>query len=151
MAEGLNTVTLLGNLGEDPELRMTGGGQAICKIRLATTESYVDKSNTRQERTEWHSVTVFGARGEALAKLVAKGDRLCVVGRLSTSSYEKDGEKRYRTEVIATTFFLCGGKKAGGQERHEERPARRAEPDASRANQAPANRGDAYDDDDIPF
>jgi single-strand DNA-binding protein len=108
MAEGLNRVLLLGNLGADPELRVTAGGQAVLKLRLATTETYLDKSNTRQERTEWHSVTLWGKRGEALAKFLAKGERIFVEGSLRTSSYEKDGEKRYRTEVIASNVILSG-------------------------------------------
>ena len=73
MAEGLNKVMLLGNLGADPELKMTQGGQAVLKLRLATTETYLDKNQTRQERTEWHSVTLWGKRGEALAKFLHEG------------------------------------------------------------------------------
>lgn len=113
MAEGLNKVMLLGNLGADPELRMTAGGQAILKLRLATTETYLDKSNTRQERTEWHSITVWGKRGEALAKILAKGSNIFVEGSLRTSSYEKDGEKRYRTEIVANNILLTG--RRGGE------------------------------------
>ena len=109
MAEGLNRVMLLGNLGAEPELRMTPGGQAVLKLSLATTETYLDKSNTRQERTEWHSVTMWGKRGEALAKILAKGDRIFVEGSLRTSSYEKNGEKRYSTEINATNVILSGG------------------------------------------
>lgn len=112
MAEGLNKVMLLGNLGADPELRVTQGGQAVLKMRLATTEGYLDRNNTRQERTEWHSVTLFGKRGEALSKFLTKGDRIFIEGRVQTSSYEKDGEKRYRTEVIANNVILNG--KRGG-------------------------------------
>lgn len=117
MAEGLNRVTLLGNLGADPELRVTAGGQAVLKLRLATTETYLDRNNTRQERTEWHSVTLWGKRGEALAKFLTKGERLFVEGRLQTSSYEKDGEKRYRTEVVATNVILDG--RGSGTARHD--------------------------------
>ena len=69
MAEGLNRVMLLGNLGADPELRMTQGGQAVLKLRLATSETYIDKNRQRQERTEWHSVVIWGKRAEALAKI----------------------------------------------------------------------------------
>lgn len=114
MAEGLNKVMLLGNLGADPELKVTQGGQAVLKLRLATTESYLDKNNTRQERTEWHSVTLWGRRGEALAKFLTKGERIFVEGRLSTSSYEKEGQKHYRTEVIATNIILGGRGKGAG-------------------------------------
>jgi single-strand DNA-binding protein len=114
MAEGLNKVMLLGNLGADPELKMTQGGQAILKLRLATTESYLDKNNTRQERTEWHSVTMWGKRGEALSRFLQKGERIFVEGRISTSSYEKDGEKRYRTEIVANNIIL-GGRGKGGE------------------------------------
>lgn len=113
MAEGLNRVTLLGNLGADPEYRMTSGGTGVLKLRLATTESYLDKSNTRQERTEWHSVTVWGKRGEALSRILRKGSSLFVEGGLRTSSYEKDGAKQYRTEVVATNIVLCGSKPGG--------------------------------------
>ncbi|HVH47127.1 MAG TPA: single-stranded DNA-binding protein [Labilithrix sp.] len=113
MAEGLNKVMLLGNLGADPELRVTAGGQAILKLRLATTETYLDKSNTRQERTEWHQVTLWGKRGEALSKFLTKGERIFVEGSLRTSSYEKDGEKRYRTEIVASNIIL-GGRGRGG-------------------------------------
>ena len=114
MAEGLNKVMLLGNLGADPELKVTAGGQAVLKLRLATTESYLDRNKTRQERTEWHQVTLWGPRGEALAKFLTKGERIFVEGRIQTSSYEKDGEKRYRTEIVATNIILSGGGKRGG-------------------------------------
>jgi single-strand DNA-binding protein len=108
MAEGLNRVMLLGNLGADPELRVTPGGQAVLKLRLATNESYLDRNNVRQERTEWHRVTVWGRRAEALGKILTKGDSLFIEGRLQTSSYEKNGEKRYSTEVVANNIVLPG-------------------------------------------
>lgn len=137
--DGLNRVMLLGNLGADPELRMTSGGQAVLKLRLATTESYLDKERTRQERTEWHSVVVWGKRAEGLGKFLRKGDRLFIEGGLRTSSYEKDGEKRYRTEVVASNVILSGSSKGGA------RPARDddAEPTGGEFG--------AVDDDDVPF
>ena len=114
MADGLNQVTLLGNLGADPELRFgQQAGSATLKLRLATTESYMDnKTNERKERTDWHNVVVFGKRAEALQKILQKGDRLCVTGRIQTSSYEKDGEKRYSTDIVASNVILNG--KGGG-------------------------------------
>lgn len=161
MKEGLNRVTLLGNLGADPELRMTSGGQAMLRLRLATAESYLDKNNTRQERTEWHSITVWGKRGEALGKFLAKGMSVYVEGSLRTSSYEKDGEKRYRTEVIATNVIVPGNGKGGSDGGGGSRGASGARdyggrppppPAASKAPSAPKDDYDNYDaDDDIPF
>jgi single-strand DNA-binding protein len=115
MAEGLNRVMLLGNLGADPELRYTQGGQAVLNLRLATTESYLDKNKVRQERTDWHNVVVWGKRGEALARILSKGSRIFVEGGLRTSSYDdKDGNKRYKTEIHANNIILAGGRGGGG-------------------------------------
>jgi single-strand DNA-binding protein len=113
MADGLNRVMLFGNLGADPELRFTQAGQAVLNLRLATTESYLDKDKVRQERTEWHSVAVWGRRGEALAKILTKGSSVFIEGSLRTSSYEKDGQKFYRTEIVAKEVLLAGGKRGG--------------------------------------
>ena len=113
MSDGINRVTLLGNLGADPELRQTNSG-AVLNLRLATTETWIDKNKEKQERTDWHSVTLWGKRGEALAGILRKGSQLLVEGRLSTSSYEKDGQKRYKTEVVATNIVLVGGKPRTG-------------------------------------
>jgi single-strand DNA-binding protein len=115
MAEGLNRVMLLGHLGADPDLRVTPGGQAVLKLRLATNETYLDRNNVRQERTEWHRVTVWGRRAEALGKILQKGDLLFVEGRLQTSSYEKNGEKRYSTEVVANNIVLPGSGRGRGE------------------------------------
>lgn len=163
MAEGLNRVMLLGNLGADPELRVTAGGQAVLKLRLATTESYLDRNNTRQERTEWHSVTLWGKRGEALAKFLTKGDRLFVEGRIQTSSYEKDGEKRYRTEIVASNVILGGGGRGRGEagegyarSDRREAPPRSESRGPAREPAPPPPEEDFGDyagggDDDIPF
>ena len=131
--QGLNKCMLLGNLGADPELRQTNGG-AVLKLRLATTEKYVDRDKQPQERTEWHDVTVFGKRAEGLGRILGKGSRLFVEGSLRTSSYEKNGEKRYRTEIVASEIILAGGG-----------PDKRAQPQ-------PETRPFALDEsDDIPF
>ena len=115
MAEGLNRVMLLGNLGADPELKMTSGGQAVLKLRLATSETYLDRNKVRQERTEWHSVVVWGKRAEALGKFLTKGSRLFIEGGLRTSSYDdKEGNKKYRTEIVASNIILSGSGGGGG-------------------------------------
>lgn len=159
MAEGLNRVMLLGNLGADPELRMTSGGQAVLKLRLATSETYVDKNRQRQERTEWHNVVIWGRRAEALAKILTKGTRIFVEGGLRTSSYEdRDGNKRYRTEVVSTNILLQGsggGGRGGGGGGGGFRDSG-SEEDTSegyRQQSGPPQGGDFpdTDDDDIPF
>ena len=166
MAEGLNKVLLLGNLGADPELRVTPGGQAVLKLRLATTESYLDRSNTRQERTEWHRVTIWGKRGEALAKFLTKGERIFIEGRIQTSSYEKNGEKRYSTEVIANNVILAGSRRGGGADSEQPRSSGgggRGGPPTSRQQDEPptydapddfgggGGGGGGGGDDEIPF
>lgn len=145
MAEGLNRVQLLGNLCEDGILRMTPGGSAVLKLRLATNESYVDRNKQRQERTEYHSVVLWGKRAEALAKILSKGSRLFIEGGLRTSSYDdRDGNKRYKTEIVATNVLLQGG----GERR-------RSEPGGYEDGSSGPSRDDGYDappdDDDIPF
>lgn len=115
MADGYNRVMLLGNLGADAELRYTQSGTPILKFRLATSESYLDANKVRQERTEWHSVVMWGKRGEALARHLNKGSRIFVEGSLRTSSYEdKEGQKRYRTEVFASEIVFAGGPRQDG-------------------------------------
>lgn len=118
MAEGLNRAILVGNLGMDPELKFTQGGQAVLRIRLATTESYPSKTGERQERTEWHTVVVWGKRAESLNKILSKGRTIWVEGRIQTRSWEdkKDGGKRYATEINAQNIGLVGsgGARGGG-------------------------------------
>ena len=110
MAEGLNRVILLGNLGADPELKVTQGGASVLKLRLATTEKYVDRDGAKQERTEWHAITIWGKRGEALNRFLTKGSRILVEGSLRTTSYEdRDGNKRFRTEIVASNVVFAGG------------------------------------------
>jgi single-strand DNA-binding protein len=158
MADGLNKVMLLGNLGADPELRMTSGGQAVLKLRLATSETYLDRNRNRQEKTEWHSVVIWGKRAEALGKILSKGSRLFIEGALRTSSYDdKDGNKRYRTEVVATNVILSGRAGGGGARDNYDAPG--GFDQGSGGYDAPAAGGeprmDSFgpgpEDDDIPF
>lgn len=122
MSDGYNRVQLFGNLCADPDYRVTGGGNGVLRLRLATSERYQDRDKQWKERTEYHSVTVWGKRGEALSRILAKGDKVFIEGSLRTSSYEKDGDKRYRTEVVAREVLL-GGRGRGGGENRESKPA----------------------------
>jgi single-strand DNA-binding protein len=155
MAEGLNRVILLGNLGADPELRMTNGGTAVLNIRMATSESYLDRNKQRQERTEWHRVVIWGKRAEALGKILTKGDRILIEGSLRTSSYEdRDGNKKYTTEIVANNVVLSGGGAGGGAGGARGRSGGGDDfgpPPSGGGGFDEADYGGAPDDDDIPF
>lgn len=111
MNDGMNKVLLLGNLGANPELRFTATGTAVLNFRLATSETFVDRNKEPQARTDWHSVVVWGARAQSLSKLLSKGTPVLVEGGLRTTSYEKNGVKRYKTEVHAKDVHLVGRRK----------------------------------------
>lgn len=120
MANGVNRVFLFGNVGADPELRVTPSGQSVLKIRLATSESYLDKHRVRQESTQWHSVVVWGKQAETLSKFIEKGSRILVEGSIEYRSYEdKEGVKKHSTDIKAQRVTLAGG--AGAQRRQEDR------------------------------
>ncbi len=118
MADGLNKVMLIGNLGADPELKYTQGNQAVLKLRLATTESFQSKNSPeRQSRTEWHTVVVWGKRAEALNKILSKGRTIYVEGRIQSRQWEdQNGQKRSAVDIVANEILLLGG---GGGARRE--------------------------------
>ena len=134
----LNKVMIIGNLGADPELRTTTSGTAVCELRMATNESWLDKaSNERKDRVEWHRVIVWGKSGENCAKYLSKGSKAYVEGRIQTREWEdKDGNKRYTTEIVANSVQFLDSKGSGGQ---RQEPARDEKP------------GGGFDDDSIPF
>jgi single-strand DNA-binding protein len=113
---GINKVIIVGNLGADPEIRYTPSGAAIAKFRVATSEDWKDKTTgEKKERTEWHRITVFGKLGEICGEYLSKGRQVYVEGRLQTSSYEdKEGVKRYSTDIIASDVQFLGSKEGGG-------------------------------------
>ncbi len=113
MSEGINRVIVSGNIGREPDVRATQGGGLVLKFSVAVGERYKDKSGAWQDKTEWVSVVVFGRRAEGLAKLLGKGMPVTVEGKLRTTSYEKDGTKRYSTDVAADTVVLGGSRGAG--------------------------------------
>jgi len=109
MSDGMNKVFLLGNLGADPEVRYTSSGTTVMHFRLATNESFLDRNRELTERTEWHNIVMFGTRAEGLSRVLTKGTCLLVEGTLRTSSYEKEGTKRYRTEIHARDICFAHG------------------------------------------
>lgn len=151
MAGGVNKVILVGNLGADPDMRYTPSGTGVCELRLATNESWTDKSGQRQERTEWHRIVVWGKRAEIVSKYLSKGRQVYVEGKLRTRTWDdKEGNKRYTTEIIANDVqFLGGGSGGGGGGRGggDDFPPP-GEPDYSYGGGGGSGGGP---DDDIPF
>jgi single-strand DNA-binding protein len=111
----VNKVILVGNLGRDAELRYTPGGAAVATINMATTEVWNDKGGQRQEKTEWHRVVLWGKSAESLTEYLTKGKQIYVEGRLQTRQWDdKDGNKRYTTEIRGDRIVLLGGGGGGG-------------------------------------
>ncbi len=160
----LNKVLLIGNLGKDPELRYTPDGLAILKFSIATSEYFNDKSGNKSEKTTWHNIVMFGKMAQNLANYLNKGKQVFVEGRISNRSYDdKDGNKKYITEIVATNIVLLGAKGGGGGAEAVETDYGQASNDYGYAGQnggssygsGSANTGGASnqpnEDDDIPF
>lgn len=113
---GINKVIIIGNLGQDPDMRYTPTGAAVCSISVATTESW-NKDGQKQEKTEWHRVVIWNKRAEVCAKYLFKGSKVYIEGKLQTRSFEKDGVKKYITEIIATDVQFLTKNESGNQER----------------------------------
>lgn len=152
-SRGVNKVILVGNLGADPEIRYTTGGTAVANLRVATTESWTDKSGERTEKTEWHKVVLWGKQAETASQYLTKGKQVYLEGRLQTREWtDKDGNKRFSTEVVANQMLMLGRGDGGGGGAGGERAPRRE------GAMAPAGdyRGGDDDmgpppDDDLPF
>ncbi|HRK08120.1 MAG TPA: single-stranded DNA-binding protein [Pseudobdellovibrionaceae bacterium] len=107
---GVNKVIIVGRLGADPETKQVGNGGTVTRLSIATSEQWVDKEGQKQERTEWHRVVVWGKLAEICGRHLAKGRQVYVEGRLQTRSWEdQQGQKRYSTEVVASTVQFLGG------------------------------------------
>jgi single-strand DNA-binding protein len=140
---GVNKVILIGNLGRDPELRYTQGGQAVANFTLATTERFPTREGERQERTEWHRIVAWGRTAELCAQYLSKGRSVYVEGRLQTREWEdRDGQKRRTTEIVAQSVQFLGGREGGAG------ATRASAPDAPPAEEEGAA---APPPDDIPF
>ena len=112
----VNKVIIVGNMGRDAEVRYTPGGAAVATLSLATTDVWNDKAGQRQEKTEWHRVVVWGKQAETLAEYLTKGRQIYVEGRLQTRQWDdKDGNKRYTTEIRSDRIVLLGGRGGAGE------------------------------------
>lgn len=110
----MNKVMLLGNIGQDPELKVLQNGQAVLKFSMATEEKWKDKEGEVQKRTDWHRCELWGKRAESLAKHLTKGSKVLVEGSLKYGSYEKDGVKHYTTDIKVLDLHFAGGKRSEG-------------------------------------
>ncbi|WP_417330292.1 single-stranded DNA-binding protein [Halomonas cupida] len=117
MARGINKVILIGNLGQDPEVRFTPSGTAVANLNLATTDTWMDRqSGQRQERTEWHRIVLFNKLAEIAQQYVKKGSKLYIEGRLQTRKWQdQNGQDRYSTEIVANDMQMLDGRGDGGQ------------------------------------
>lgn len=177
MARGVNKVILVGNLGNDPDVKYTQGGMAITTLSVATTSVRKDRDGNQQEKTEWHRVKLFGKLGEIAGEYLKKGRQVYIEGRLEYGSYEKDGVKHYTTDIVADEMQMIGGgdgqrgggeggggyqSRSGGEGGYSrggggygggDRPQRSAPAQRREPAQAPSK--PAFDDvpfdDDIPF
>jgi len=126
MARGVNRVTLIGNLGQEPELRYTGSGTAVCNMRLATNESYTNRDGEEVQRTEWHRIVAWGRLGEICDEYLEKGSQVYFEGKLQTNEWEdRDGNQRETTEIRAQeVMFLDSNRQgpSGGDGFSQERP-----------------------------
>lgn len=154
MARGVNKVMLIGNVGGDPETRHLPNGNAVTNLTLATTDSWKDKQSGQiQERTEWHRVVLFGKVAEIAGEYVRKGSQIYIEGRLQTREWEKDGVKRYTTEIVVDmngTMQMLGNRGGNGGGDRQSAPRQQSAPRPASQPSQPAPDYDSFDDD-IPF
>lgn len=152
MARGVNKVILVGNLGQDPEIKYTANNTAVCNMRLATTETYKDQNGETQEKTEWHNLVAWARLAEICEQYLKKGSQIYVEGSIQYRQYEdKDGNTRYMTDIRVREMLMLGGRgdssggysDGGGYSRGNQ----------NKPQSAPADSDDAFDaeKDDLPF
>ena len=162
MARSVNKVTLLGNVGKDPEIRSTPGGTMVANLALATSDRQKDAQGNWQDHTEWHNLKAFNRTAEIVRDYVKKGSKLYIEGKITTNSWEdkETHQKRYRTEILVNELVLLSGREDGaGGGGSYSKPASSSSSSASFDQRPPATAGNQEDfaqqteisDDDIPF
>lgn len=140
----VNKAIVLGNVGQDPEIRYTANGDAVCNFSIATTDTWKDKNGQRQERTEWHNIVMYRKLAEIAGEYVRKGSSIYIEGRIQTRKWQtKDGQDRYTTEIIADQMQMLGNRQNGERSQSQDRKP-----------QSSATQGsDVFDDfgEDVPF
>ena len=149
MAKGINKVILIGNLGNDPEVRYTPGGSAVASVSLATSETWKDKQTGElQDRTEWHKIVFFNRLAEIAGEYLKKGSKIYVEGSLRTRKWQdKNGQDRYVTEIVAGEMQMLDSKPFAGSDKDKNSPSKI--PSGSFGEEIPGSTDDI--DDDIPF
>ena len=158
MARSVNKVTLLGNVGKDPEMRSTAGGTTVANFTLATSDRQKDAQGNWQDRTEWHNLVAFTRTAEIVRDYVKKGSKLYIEGKIQTRSWDdkESGQKRYRTEIIVNELVLLSARDEGSAAPSSSRSAGSGSSTASFDQRPPAGHDDyaqqaEISDDDIPF
>jgi single-strand DNA-binding protein len=148
MARSVNRVILIGNLGKDPEVKFTPSGVPVAKFSLATNERFKDKGGEWQDRTEWHNIIAWQRLAEIVGEYVKKGSKIYIEGRLQTSSWDdkQSGEKKYKTEIVASDLVLL----SGGDSNGDSRPRRETRETVPAGRQYPQDSAEITDED-IPF
>jgi len=142
MANGLNKAILIGNLGRDPEVRYTPSGVAVANFTIATSENWTSKEGQKETRTEWHRIVAFGKLAEICGEYLSKGRQVYIEGRIQTREWEdKEGIKRYTTEIVANQMLMLGGRDTAESGRSQGPPT----------SEFPGSPGPGPEDDDIPF
>lgn len=148
MARSLNKAILIGNVGQDPEIRATNGGTKVAQFSLATSRSWTNnQNNEKQEKTEWHRIVAWSKVAEVVERFVKKGTQVYIEGEIQYRDYEKDGQKRFVTEIHVRDLLLLGGGQGGGSS--EGGSARTSSP-KSGSDEAPVWSGGG-DEGDLPF
>ena len=138
----VNKVILVGHLGQNPEIKYTPAGQAVCNVSLATNESWTGKDGQKQEKTEWHRIVLFGKLAELAGQYLQKGRQIYLEGKLQTRSWQdKEGQTRYTTEVVGQTMQFLGGNAGAGSQRQQPQ----------QADYAPVQSEPSFTEEDIPF
>ena len=146
LSRGVNKVILIGNLGKDPEVKHLESGTVLAKFPLATSETYKNKNNEKVTNTEWHNIIFFGPQAEVVEKYVKKGDALYIEGRIRTRSYDdKDGNKKYITEIIGNNMQMLGGGNSGDNAENDTSTQMKEAKSSASNNQIPE------EEDNLPF